>query len=282
VTNSRFFPDLPNRGACAGIELDANGVCSVSSTVNETERVPIHENTLLAGLWLQPASWWRANFDLEWSGADKSYTRISPRRRLHYRLRSVYAPSPQVNLSFAFNIHQRGNSSQQIGNRERFHNFIFNATLAPHRSLFLDLGYEYSGIHTQTDICIASSAVPPHALRCASGIGLVHQNSFYDSASHFGHLALGWTPVKRVAADVGYDFTGEGGNALFLNALAPRGSLPSSFHQPTALLAIELHKNWTWKARWGYHGYKERGAPGPVRARDFRGHVVTTSLLYAF
>jgi len=282
VTNSRFFPDQPNRGACAGIPLDANGVCSVSSSVGETDRVPIHENALLAGLWLQPIDAWRSNFDLEWSGADRSYTRISPRRRQHYRFRTAYAPSPQVNLSFAFTIHQQGNSSQQIRGWQHFHNYNFNATLALDRSLSLDLGYEYSGIHTQTDICIVSSALPSDALPCALGIGLFHQNSFYDSRSHFGHFALEWSPVKRVTADVGYDLTRESGNTLFLNPLSPPGSLRYDFHQPSALLAVELHRNWRWRAQWGYHGYNERGTPGPVTRRDFRGNVVTTALRYAF
>ena len=111
---------------------------------------------------------------------------------------------------------------------------------------------------------------------------MFHQNSFYDSRAHFGYLALGWKPVERVHLHLGYNLTSEDGTALVLNPASPPGSLRYNLHQPTARLAIALRQGLQWKSEWGYHGYNEKGAAGPVTGRDFRGNVVSSSIRYAF
>jgi hypothetical protein len=72
------------------------------------------------------------------------------------------------------------------------------------------------------------------------------------------------------------------GTSLLLNPNAPLGSLQLNYHLPTAVLAVELAKNWTWKSEWNHYGYNEKSDPGPTAPRDARGNVFTLGLRYAF
>jgi hypothetical protein len=60
------------------------------------------------------------------------------------------------------------------------------------------------------------------------------------------------------------------------------GPLDTTYHLPSASIAIELAPRWTWRTAWNHYGYNERSSPGLLPARDFRGNVFTLGMRYAF
>src|SRR5208337_187099 len=79
-----FDPTLPNRGACAGLPLDANGVCSTTVTSNSAADVAIQAHSLIAGVSARVTDALRVRFDTELYYADNAFTRISPRNLQQY------------------------------------------------------------------------------------------------------------------------------------------------------------------------------------------------------
>ena len=54
-----FFPSLPNRGACAGQPLLADGSCQVGTSSSDSERKVINEHSALFGFWARPTDQFR-------------------------------------------------------------------------------------------------------------------------------------------------------------------------------------------------------------------------------
>jgi opacity protein-like surface antigen len=50
---------------------------------------------------------------------------------------------------------------------------------------------------------------------------------------------------------------------------------------PSASLAIQLSRQFTYKTGWNYYDYNEKSLAGPTLPRDFRGNTFTLSLRYS-
>lgn len=276
-----FDPTLPNRGACAGLPLDANGVCSTTVTSNSAADVAIQAHSLIAGVSARVTDALRVRFDTELYYADNAFTRISPRNLQQYRLRATYKPADWVNLSGAIVIVENRNTSLDIGNLQHNRSYSISAEFAPREARWgVDLDYNYNDIFSQTNICYVATPSPAGALSCGapflSGISLYAQKSNVGSGSVFVR------PVRKLTGTLGYTVTSSDGSTFILDASEPTGPLTFQYHLPMAGMAYEVSKGFTFKTNWNYYDYKEYSDGGPTLPRNFRGNVVTLSIRYAF
>lgn len=291
-----FFPTLPNRGLCAAQPLNPDGSCSVltfngngvadvvpsfTGLEPETRHTPINEHSLLFSLALIPWDKLQVSYDMELTSADKTFTRISPRQSQQYRARLVYKPADWATVSGTVNLRENRNHALGIGNTQHSRSYSLSAMLAPRNNqLAFDAHWSYYDIFSATNICFVANPPPPGAVSC--GGFFLADVSVYDQKTHFLSATLMWKPVQRVTTEVGYTGTFASGDTLLLNPLAPLGPLNYNYHLPAAGVRVELAPRWSLRGEWNYHGYNERGDPGPTLPREFRGNVFTTSVKYAF
>ena len=274
-----FFPTLPNRGVCVGLPV-VNGVCTATVIVGDNNTVPIHAHSALAGFAARPTDAFRISFDTEIFYADKTFTRITPRHLQQYKLRSTYQPKDWLNFGLSVNIRENRNDTANIGNLQHDRSYAFTTTIAPVNATWgLDLSYDYNDIFSQTNICFVATPSPPTALSC--GAPFLSGISTYKDRSHYGAGSIYFRPINRLTTAVGYTVTSTAGSTLILNPNAPTGPLSFNYHLPTASLAWEFTKHFTYKTNWNYYGYHEKSDPGPTLPRNFRGNVFTLSLRYS-
>ena len=276
-----FFPTLANRGVCAGLPLDANGVCTTSTFAADTNSIQIHGHSLLAGVSAHPTDKLRAGFDLELFSADNASTRISPRNLQHYKFRANYKPVAWVDLAGTVNILESRNNETTIGHKEHNRNFGFTLLLDPKPWFGFEFGYNYDDVFSTTNICYV--ATPPPAGTTSCGAPFLQSPSVYNDTINFGYTNVMFKPIKRVTANVGYNLTSTTGNTLILTPiLSTLGPLDFNFHKPTASVDVDLSKGFTWRTAWNYYDYNEKSVPGTLAARDFHSNSATLSLRYDF
>jgi hypothetical protein len=286
-----FYPSLPNRGACAGLPLDANGVCTTTATTTSQDTVEIEGHSLLAGTSLRPARGLRLNFDTEQFFADTAFTRVSPRKEARYRVLSTYAPQPWAVVGVAINLlsDSNGNSLTNYDGHNR--SYGFNASLNPKQRFGLDVAYDYTDFAQNSLICFNDTPPTGVILPVVTNAGSCAANEAanpllttgaYQSNTHFGMAAVMVRPIPRVTTRLGYSITRVGGSTPQFNILQPLGSLDSSYQQPLAGLEIALVRNLTWHAAWNYYQYNENDFAGPTRPRYFHANDVHLALRYAF
>ena len=291
-----FFPTLPNRGVCAAQPLNPDGSCSAltfngiapanlvpsfTGLTPDTRHTPINEHSLLFSLTLLPWDKVRVTYDMELTSADKAFTRISPRQSRRYRVQLVYKPADWATFTGAVNFRENRNHTLDIGNSQHNRSYALAAMLAPRNNkLALDAHWSYYDVFSATNICFVANPPPPGAVSC--GGSFLADVSVYDQKTHFVSATLMWRPVRRVTTEMGYTGTFASGDTLLLNPIAPLGPLNYHYHLPAAGVRVELAPRWSLRGDWNYHGYNERGDPGPTLSRDFRGNVFTTGVKYAF
>ena len=258
-----FDPTLPNRGACAGLPLDANGACSTTVTSNSAADVAIQAHSLIAGVSARVTDTLRVRFETELYYADSAFTRISPRNLQQYRLRTTFKPADWVNFSGAIVIVENRNTSLDIGNLQHNRSYSVSAEFAPHEARWgVDLDYNYNDIFSQTNICYVATPSPAGALSCGapflSGISLYAQKSNVGSGSVFVR------PVRKLTGTLGYTVTSSDGSTFILDASEPTGPLTFQYHLPMAGMAYEVSKGFTFKTNWNYYDYKEYSDGGPT------------------
>lgn len=275
-----FFPSLPNRGACAGQPLDANGVCSTVVTDSGEDFFPIDGHSALFGFSAHPGNKFRFSFDTEQFYADRIFTRIDPRHLQIYKARATFRPMEWVSLGTAINIRESRNNTADIGNLQHNRSYAFTAALAPGQGNWgVDLSYDYNDIFSQINVCFVATPVPATAVSC--GATFSASPSVYTELAHYGAGSFYFRPIQRVRVAAGYTLTSSSGNTLILNPNTPSGPLNYNYHLPSANLAIELSKRLEYKTGWNYYDYNEKSTSGPTFPRDFRGNVFTLSLRYS-
>ena len=198
----------------------------------------------------------RISFDTEIFYADKTFTRITPRHLQQYKLRSTYQPKDWLNFGLSVNIRENRNDTANIGNLQHDRSYAFTTTIAPVNATWgLDLSYDYNDIFSQTNICFVATPSPPTALSC--GAPFLSGISTYKDRSHYGAGSIYFRPINRLTTAVGYTVTSTAGSTLILNPNAPTGPLSFNYHLPTASLAWEFTKHFTYKTNWNYYGYRE-------------------------
>jgi hypothetical protein len=96
-----------------------------------------------------------------------------------------------------------------------------------------------------------------------------------------------WKPVKRVTTILGFGGSFVRGSTIFLNPLAPDGTLNFNYLMPYGSIAIDLYKGLTYKMAWNYYGFNQKGNTSPfglaaIPLQDFNGSNATFSIRYAF
>lgn len=277
-----FFPSLPNRGACAGQPLLADGSCQTTTSSSDAEKVVINEHSALLGLWVRPSSQFRMSFDLELLSADRSFTRISPRQMQRYKFRASYQPADWATVSGSININEARNNILEIFHKRHNRAYGFAVLLMPNERFGLDIGYDYSDIFSQTNICYTIGALPPGSTPCPTSATLLSGISTYQDDSHFFHMDWMWRPIRRLETRFGYALVDSNGSTTFLNPTAPPGPLNVTYHLPTASIGFDLTKRLSAKAGWNYYNYDEKAPVDPTGLRNFRTNLVNLSLRYAF
>jgi hypothetical protein len=282
----------------AGCTVNANGSIQEGSpaslipdATNDIARnlYEIHENAALVGVTARPTDKLRITADLIFGYNDNSFTRISPRQLQSYKIQVRYTPTPWATVSGSVDIHENRDNVSMVNNLEHGRSYGFATTLAPNSKLWVDFGYTYMDIYTQTEICFPDTGSTIFTAPCpiagaSSPLGTL---SFYSSRDHYAYGDVMWKPYKRVTAMLGYAGSIVRGNTTFLNPITPTGTLDFDYLKPSVNLAFDLYKGLIYKTAWNYYGYIDAGIanpPGlaPLPSQTFNGSNVTFSLRYAF
>jgi hypothetical protein len=249
----------------------------------------IHENVGLVGATIRPTDMLRITADLMFGYNDNSFTRISPRQLQSYKIQVRYTPAPWANVSGSVDIHENRDNVSMVNNVEHGRTYGFVTTLAPNSKLFVDFGFNYMDIYTQTYICFPDTGSTIFTALCTipgatSPLGTL---SSYSSDDYYAYADVMWKPYKRVTAMLGYAGSMVRGNTTFLNPLAPTGTLDFNYVKPTASLAFDIYKGLAFKTAWNYYGYNDQGVANPaglapLPLQDFNGSNITFSFRYAF
>jgi hypothetical protein len=283
VATETFFPTLPNRGDCAGVNLNPDGSCSVVAPPDaEDNPFDINEHTALVGIWARPVKGLRVNFDLEAMNADNFLTRVSPRHEQRYRLNTIYQPKAWATLSFGLNLVEDSNGVTEIDYRGHNRYYTFSTTLMPRERFGLNLSYSFNDLSSGANICFVETPATAGAGTCVEDPTQLQMFSSYQSNAHYGNASVIVKPIKRVTTQLGYSITSVDGSALLLNGLEPGGPLRFNYHQPIASLSVDLAQHVSWNAEWNYDQYKEKTLVGPTAPRYFHDNRATISLRYAF
>jgi hypothetical protein len=313
-TGSIYFPGgtsgapandyLAARGSCAlvagalpaGCVLNANGSIEYGSSTlitptagNDTARnlYEIHENAGTLGVAARPIDSLRLNADLMFGYNDNSFTRISPRQIQSYKLHATYTPKPWASVDGAIDINDNRDNVYTVDNIEHARVYSFVTTLSPNAGLWIDFGYNYTDIYTQTEICFddTGSTVFTSACPVTGATGNLGTLSYYASKDHYAYADIMWKPYKRVTAMIGYAGTIARGTTTMLNPLTPTGTLDFNYLKPQASVAVDIYKGVTYKTAWNYYGYDDHGVANPlglapIPLQNFNGSNITFSLLY--
>lgn len=297
---------LAARGDCAVVSGALPSVCTVNAdgSIQEgspTNPVPevgndttrniydIHENAGTFGIAAVPTDKLRITGDVMFGYNDNSFTRISPRQLQSYVINVRYTPTPWANVSGSVDIHENRDNVSMVNNLEHGRAYSFGTTLAANSKLWVDFGYTYMDVFTQTYICFPDTGSTIFTAACSiplatSPLGTL---SSYASQDYYAYGDVMWKPYKRVTAMLGYAGSIVRGNTTFLSALSPTGTLDFNYVKPLASLAFDLYKGVTYKTSWNYYGYNDHGIANPaglapLPSQNFDGNNVTFSLRYAF
>jgi hypothetical protein len=303
----------------AGCTLNPDGSITEGSPTNlvpesgnDTARAitTINENALLLGFTGRPVDALRITGDFSFGYNDASFTRIDPRQVESYDVHATYAPRPWAMVDGAVEIHENRDDVATVSNLEHDRMYSFMTMLGPSPKLTIGFGYNYWDVYTQSEICFNYSIAytnptpPPTTLPVstsppgvattpcpitgasvgAAGLGAL---STYASSDHFAHADLMWKPVKRVTATLGYGGSFVRGKTIFLNPLAPSGTLDYNYQTPYGSITFDIHKGFSYKMGWNYYGFNEAGNTNPfglgfIPLQDFNGSNATFSFRYAF
>jgi hypothetical protein len=290
LQNARTGPSPWFNGlSCPAASNQADGTCILTpptfvDNANRIAPIEINEHSALFGLWARPIDQWRVNFDMELKGADKSFTRISPRQLQQYRLRSTFKPLTWISIGATFNILENRDNVPQINNLQHNRSAGVSIVLEPNDKFSFDAGYDFNDVFSQINICYTLSPAPAGLGKCPATT-LVQNISIYTSKSHFVYFDVMWRPHRRVITHLGDTITNTTGTALILDPNQPPGTLNYSYHRPTAGFEVSIIKGLSWKTDWGYYTYQEKSSAVPIdmfAPRGFRGNMVTLGARYAF
>lgn len=248
--------------------------------------IPIHAHSALFGLVLRPVTQWRLNFNAEAMSADNAFTRISPRKLQHYRMRTTYNPHPWLTLTGTINILASSDNVQTVNHFAHNQDFSFGAAINPSEKWGIDLNYAYDSVYSRTDECYASSAPAPGAQPspavCQQGSLPWQSNGFYNQPTQYGSIGFLLNPMKKLHAAAGYRMSAVNGDAPPINIRQVPGSLQSQYQTPYGRIDYNFTPNWTWKGDYNYYSYGEGTPIGPTLPRSFHANNFTLAIRYAF
>jgi hypothetical protein len=263
---------------------------------NDTSRnlIGISENTLLLGFTAHPVEALRITADFQFGSNSYAFTRISPRQVQSYKIHASYRPLTWINLDGALDIHENRDNVSTVNDLEHGRSYSLAATLMPKSKVSFDIGYTYTDISTDTQICYYQNAFgPPPTTQCPASLAYsppaVLASGAYSSKQQFAYGDIMWKPVKRVTATLGYVGTFVGGNTVAIDPLQVPGTLAFNYQKPYVTVVFDLSKGFSYRTTWNYYGYNGRGVasnaiPGlaSIPIQDFNGSTAEFALRYAF
>jgi len=175
-----------------------------------------------------------------------------------------------------------------VDNIEHDRTYSFVTTLAPNSKITADIGYNYTDIYTQTEICFPDTGSTIFTSPCpvagaSSPLGTL---SNYSSRQNYAFGDMMWK-YKRVTASLGYAGSFVRGGTTFLNPITPTGTLDFNYLTPRASLMFNIYRGLSYKTAWNYYGYADRGIENPpglalLPTQGFNANNIVFSLLYAF
>jgi hypothetical protein len=299
--NGIYFPNTAERGNCAL----ANGVLPAGCTANSDGSVSfqtpnptfgppgvtgINYNSAVLGFWVKPSPKFSLNLDADITSADNTFTRVSPLQSQQFRIRAQYKAAAWLHLAGYFNGLYGQNNVTTVNGVERNQNAGLSISLTPTEKFSAQLGYNYNNIFSQIYVCFTSSAAQPGLPPCPGLSGLLQQLAPYTSNVNTGFIDFQWTPLPRLALDLGANISAASGSEVNLSPqsaipTAPTGALNSSWYEPYGSIAYHFTKNWTGRALWNYYGYHEDSNSSYQDLfvpRNFRGNTFTLSVRFAF
>jgi hypothetical protein len=266
------------------------------SSNNDTSRniTDIHEKTLVAGLTARLTDSLRITGNLQFGSNDYSFTRISPRQVQSYRIQTNFKPRAWVDVDVALDIHENRDNVATVNDIEHGRSYSLVTTFLPTLKLSFDVGYTYTDIYNQAQICYYQNANgPPPLTQCPADLGYappaMQGLGSYSSKQHFAYGDIMWKPAKRITASVGYAGIFVGGDTLVIDPLQVPGTLAFNYQKPYVRAVFDLYKNLSYRMTWNYYGYNGKGlgsnvTPGLVGIplQDFNGSTVEFAFRYAF
>jgi hypothetical protein len=231
------------------------------------------------------------NFNWEHTNYDNTIVRIGPRKENRYRVQANYTPKPWAVIGTSVNLWSASNNDALTAYKGHNRNYGFTASLNPRERFGLDLAYNYNDYQQNAAICFNDSdttlSVVANAGSCtANGYddssNPLLTNGVYTSRTNYGMASVTVKPVKRVSIQAGYSITSVGGDTPQFNSLQPSGSLQYNYHQPLALVSVDIGHHLAWNASWNYYQYGEKSFVGPTDPRYFHANNATFSLRWAF
>jgi hypothetical protein len=202
-----------------------------------------------------------------------------------------------ASIDASADINENRDNVFSVNNIEHDRTYGAVVTLSPKSTFWLDLGYNYVDVYTQTYICFAetgstifTAANTPCTIAASVANGVTLGTlSTYASRDNYIFADTMFKPVKRVTLGAGYSGSIVRGGTTFLNALTPTGTLDFTYLKPFVSVAFDLYKGLSYKTAWNYYGYDTHG-PGPANpvglvplpSQNFNGSNVTFSLRYLF
>jgi len=248
--------------------------------------IPIHANWALFGLVLHPVPQLRLNFNADAMSADNSFTRMSPRKLQHYRMRTAYTPRTWLRLNGSINILTDSDNVQTVEHSGHSQDFSFSASINPSEKWGIDLSYAYDNIYSRTNFCYASASpvegAQPSPPICTQSSLPYQSNGLYNQPTNSGSIGLVFHPIKRLHATAGYRMSSVDGTAPPINVRQVPGSLQSQYQTPYGGISYDIAPNWTWKGDYNYYGYGEGAPNAPTLPRPFHANIVTLAVRYAF
>ena len=255
------------------------------------DRIVVHEYTPLFGFWARPMTNLRFNFDWEYTSNDDTIVRIGPRKESRYRIQANYTPKPWAVIGTSVNLWDARNGDFLIDYRGHNRNYGLTANLNPRERFGLEFAYNYNDYQQNTFICFNNSdttlSVVANAGSCTTNgyndsNNPLLTNGIYTSKTHYAMASLTVKPVQRASIQAGYSITSVDGQTPQFNSLQPFGSLQYNYHQPMALVSVDMGHHLSWIAAWNYYQYGEKSFVGPTDPRYFHANNATFSLRWAF
>jgi hypothetical protein len=279
-----YYPNLPNRGNCAGLPLNPDGSCTFTGVIAPWggPTTEINDYYGLLGVWFRKGSSLHANLNAKFGGADNWIYRIDPLASFNISGNISYTPHPWLTVGANLKFQQGKNNVSDINYNQHNYSTVLNAMINPNKYWGLDVAYNFDAIQQNMFLCFAGTVTPADTTTCAEDPTLLQTYGFYHTHTQFGYFALTLTPIERVTLHLGYTIVDNQGNTTSLNTLQPLGPLSSTYQSPLAAILIGVHKDVTFKAAWNYYQYGEGSFVGPTAPRYFHANNTTLAIRYAF
>ncbi len=279
-----YYPNLPNRGNCAGLPLNPNGSCTFVGVLTPWggPTTEINRYSGVMGAWFRKGSTLHANVDAQIGGADNWVYRIDPIHFFNITGNISYAPRQWLTLGGNLVFQRSTNNDSDLAYNQHNYTAMFTATITPNAHWGLDLAYNFDAIQQNMNICFTGSVIPPGSFTCIGDDTLMEVLDVYQTHTQYGYFALTLTPIERLTMRLGYNVVDNQGTTTSLNALLPLGPLSSIYQSPLAAVDFKVHKDVTFKAAWNYYQYGEGSFVGPTAPRYFHANNTTLALQYAF